>query len=319
MKLRAKMPVKATEKSLRVCLESVYRQWKSRAGEVRKAELTDDGWFEILIGPNLHPQEFGYIEPAKNPISQEGNIFQVSIIGSTSEKLKAIFQELSMKIIEHEVESGYISEVLLCSGEGIQFQLVEADWQPMQSGMNHLTQVGSQAAVPLSENEIKLTSTDRSTVTPPTMSSSLLIIDAMNLLARCYWATAYSKEEHELMKSSKGKFTNAIKPLTEKLVKMIRRFAPTHIAVVWDPPGGRSTLWRRRLADFYKANRDNKEDPVPFKEQIETAKSVFRAMNIQQFHVDTMEADDLAGSLSKRWSTEINGNCLLWSNDKDYF
>ncbi|WP_240416563.1 5'-3' exonuclease [Paenibacillus periandrae] len=324
MNLKVQLPIKATGPSLRTCFESILRQWKDLHGVVRKGRITETGWLEIMIGLELHPGEAGYREVETPRIQEREGIFTLSIVGCDVDQVRETFRLIYKKIMEFESLYRLMGEVVLYKGDGICFKMIKSEWQPSQSS-EHLRSVSIEIqSLANSSQDIKKTEAEepnrsKEEVIKLPASPSLLLIDGMNILSRCYYGSSRGKEEHELMRSTQGVFTNAIKPLTEKLLKVIRKFAPTNILVLWDPPGGRSTLRRRQLADFYKHSRDSKKTPESLKEQIETAKSLFEAMNIKQIHVDSYEADDLAGSISKRWSLEINDLCYLWSNDKDYF
>src|SRR5690606_19820926 len=103
-------------------------------------------------------------------------------------------------------------------------------------------------------------------------------IDASNLINACYYATAQGKEETELMKSSTGEYTNAIKALIDRFISIVRIYAPTHCVLAIDSK--RSELYRRDIYPKYKANRDGKERPVSLEQQIPLAYELFEAMNI---------------------------------------
>jgi 5'-3' exonuclease len=148
-------------------------------------------------------------------------------------------------------------------------------------------------------------------------NNRLLLIDMSNLVSACYYATAYGVDEEKLMKSPSGLFTNAIKPMMERFVKIIRKFACTHVAVTIDEK--RELTWRRVLYDSYKRPRDEKEKPQSLTEQFQTAMDLFSAMEIPMIKVDEMEADDIIGTLSKLWVENNKGDVIILSNDKDLY
>ncbi|WP_186327586.1 5'-3' exonuclease [Paenibacillus sp. Y412MC10] len=335
MKLNVKLPVKASGKSVRACFESIHRQWTNRSGSVRSTKITEDQWLELIIGPQLYPGEIGYTEPVSTQLVEHDGVCELTLTGLTAHELMDAFQLIGRKIDAFEAQSRCLAEIEFLSGDNVRLLLKPSSWQPKSELMSTLIPSMAATNSPALKKETKPTQSPVQQGQPseqkgqpvalqeepaPKMpaSPSLLIIDGMNILSRCYWATAYNKEEHQLLRSSKGVFTNAIKPLTEKLIKVIRKYAPTNLVVVWDPPGGRKSLWRRELCPSYKATRDDKEDPISFTQQIETAKAVFAQMNIKQYYVDRYEADDIAGYFSTLWSKEINDRCYLYSNDKDY-
>jgi 5'-3' exonuclease len=142
---------------------------------------------------------------------------------------------------------------------------------------------------------------------------TLLLIDGFNLLSRCYFATAYGKEMHDLPRNSKGQFTNAIRVTIQKLLMLVREHEPTHITVAWDVKRD-ETLRREKYAD-YKGTRN--ELPEPLIQQFETLVELFDTIGISQLTIPRYEADDIIGTLVNRWRKEKDGECIIYSNDRD--
>jgi 5'-3' exonuclease len=142
---------------------------------------------------------------------------------------------------------------------------------------------------------------------------TLLLIDGFNLLSRCYFATAYGKEMHELPRNSKGQFTNAIRVTIQKLLMLMREHGPTHIAVAWDVKR-EETLRREKFAE-YKGTRN--ELPEPLIQQYETLVGLFDTLGITQLTIPRYEADDIIGTMAERWRNERDGECIIYSNDRD--
>lgn len=141
----------------------------------------------------------------------------------------------------------------------------------------------------------------------------LLLIDGNNLLNRQFYGTAYGKADSELMQTSSGVYTNAIKPTFQKLFSMIEQFEPTHLAFCMDIP--REETFRRRLYPDYKGTRG--ERPLPLLQQFQTLTDILDKVGIPYFRFSPYEADDIAGSLAARWKAEQKGTCYIYSNDKD--
>jgi 5'-3' exonuclease len=142
---------------------------------------------------------------------------------------------------------------------------------------------------------------------------TLLLIDGFNLLSRCYFATAYGKEMHDLPRNSKGQFTNAIRVTIQKLLMLVREHEPTHITVAWDVKRD-ETLRREKFAD-YKGTRN--ELPEALIQQFETLVELFDSIGINQLTIPRYEADDIIGTLVNRWRNEKNAECIIYSNDRD--
>ena len=143
----------------------------------------------------------------------------------------------------------------------------------------------------------------------------LLVIDGFNLLSRGYFATAYNKAEDQLPRNSAGLYTNGLHVFLQKLFNLIEEYETTHLAVAWDVK--REDTARRQKYDFYKASRS--ELAPALIQQHETLKTVLDQMGIKQYTMAPHEADDIIGSITKMWSTNMQTDCLIYSNDKDFY
>lgn len=292
MELKVSLPVNGSALAMGCSLDSLIKQWKEAPeGAIRRAYINQRK-LVIEIGEYFEIGEEGYRGLSTQELTQQGNTYSIDLVGTTFEKISQVFRLIPRKM--QECSENKVMEIEIIEGEGFQFRIIESAWQ-QHSDVNSLP--------PIEEAG----------------KNVLLLIDGMNLINRSYHGSAYKKEESELSRSSKGVFTNGVKTFVIKLLNVLRTIDPSHVAVLWDPDGGRSTLWRRQVAAYYKANRDISEQPIPLKEQIITTKNVLSAMCIPQYQVPTMEADDLIGSLAKRWSNQGMGKCYMWSNDNDYF
>lgn len=139
----------------------------------------------------------------------------------------------------------------------------------------------------------------------------LILIDGSNVLTTAYHAT-----KKNMLKNSKGTYTNAVYIMAQKVMDMISRSRPTHLAICWDE--GREHTFRRKIYPAYKANR--KESDPELKQQFATAKQLFSNIGIPQFSHEEIEADDAIGTINDIWRKE-KGNAIVGiiSNDKDLF
>ncbi len=159
------------------------------------------------------------------------------------------------------------------------------------------------------------------------MTEKLLIIDGSSLLSTSFYATdtaylmAKTDEDKEkalerLMKTSDGRYTNGVFPFMRTLLSLIKKNQPTHLAVVWDV--SRQTFRQEIAGGTYKGTR--KATPHPLKEQFISTQNLLQGI-IPQFlsgrdDEEVYEADDFAGSLAKRFQTEIP--VFLHTKDEDY-
>lgn len=132
----------------------------------------------------------------------------------------------------------------------------------------------------------------------------LLLIDGNSVLFRGFYATAYGN----IMKTSKGVYTNAVYAFANMLNKAIRTIQPDYCAVAFDK--GKHTF-RHDIAPDYKAGR--RETPEELVGQFQLVREMLEAYNLPYFEFDTIEADDIIGSLSKKYNVET---CIL-SSDRD--
>ena len=112
----------------------------------------------------------------------------------------------------------------------------------------------------------------------------LFLLDAYALIYRAYFA--FSKNPRV---NSRGENTSAAFGFTNVLIDILKNERPTHIAVVFDPPGG-STV---RQEDFkeYKAHREAM--PEDIRSMIGPIKNLIRSFNIEVIEVAGYEAIQL--------------------------
>lgn len=143
----------------------------------------------------------------------------------------------------------------------------------------------------------------------------LLLIDGFNLLSRGYFATSYNKEPEELPINGEGRFTNAVNIFMTKLFQLIREQNLDSVHVSWD--GKRNEGLRNQEYDFYKAQRTDL--PEPLIDQYHFLTEILSDLQVPQSSAPGYEADDIMGTLAKRWGNERNGDVILYSNDRDLF
>ena len=136
----------------------------------------------------------------------------------------------------------------------------------------------------------------------------LFLLDAYALIYRAYFAFSKNPRINSL-----GQNTSAAFGFTNVLIDIIKNEKPTHIAVVFDPPGG--SVQRQEDFQEYKANREAM--PEDIRSMILPIKELIRAFNIEVIEVAGYEADDVVGSLSIL--AEKHGfTTYMMTPDKDY-
>lgn len=137
--------------------------------------------------------------------------------------------------------------------------------------------------------------------------NKFFILDAYALIFRAYYAFINNPRYN-----SKGLNTSAIFGFTNVLDEILKKENPTHIAVCFDAP---AATFRKDIYPEYKANRD--ATPEDIKKSIPYIKEILAAFKIPIFEQAGFEADDLAGSLAKKFSGS-DFEIYLMTSDKDY-
>jgi DNA polymerase-1 len=135
----------------------------------------------------------------------------------------------------------------------------------------------------------------------------LFLIDAYALIFRAYYAFIKNPRIN-----SKGFNTSAVFGFTNSLLEIIRVEKPTHLAVVFDPPGG---SFRKEVYPEYKANRD--ATPEDIIASVPLIHKVLEGLQIPARVEAGFEADDLIGCLAKK--AEVQGyDVYMMTPDKDF-
>jgi len=132
----------------------------------------------------------------------------------------------------------------------------------------------------------------------------LLIVDGNSILFRAYWATA----KFNLMRTSKGEYTNAIFGFANMLRGALNKLKPSHCVVALDKA---KHNFRHDIFTDYKGNRE--AAPEPLVPQFALVREYLKSANIPYLEYDEFEADDIIGSLSKHFDVES----LILTSDRD--
>ncbi len=131
----------------------------------------------------------------------------------------------------------------------------------------------------------------------------LILIDGNSLLNRAFYATP-------VFTTKDGKPTNGIFGFVKLLLKIISDKKPTHVAVAFDV---HAPTFRHKLYADYKAGR--KPMPEDLKEQFPVLKELLTLMGIRICEMAGHEADDIIGTLSRRFSIQT----YIYTGDRDAY
>lgn len=136
--------------------------------------------------------------------------------------------------------------------------------------------------------------------------NTLYLIDGHSLIFRMYYAFL-----RRPMINSKGEDTSILFGFTKYLLELIAREQPTHLAVMFDPPGG---TFRHEMYPAYKATRT--ATPELVKAALEPLTEIVRALDIPVLMKPGFEADDVIGSVARRFAAQ-DFNVYMVTPDKD--
>ncbi|MGB1241855.1 MAG: 5'-3' exonuclease, partial [Chitinophagales bacterium] len=135
----------------------------------------------------------------------------------------------------------------------------------------------------------------------------LFLLDAFALIYRAY----FSFIRNPLI-NSKGQDVSAITGYVNILNDLLTNQGATHLAVVFDPPGG---TFRHKEFPFYKANRE--EMPEGIRSALPYIKDITKAFNVPMLEVENYEADDVIGTVAKKAARD-GFTVFMVTPDKDY-
>lgn len=139
------------------------------------------------------------------------------------------------------------------------------------------------------------------------MQQTVFLIDAYAMIYRAYFAFMRSPRIN-----SKGVNTSAIFGFVSSFTDLVLKRRPTHAAVAFDLHG---PTFRHELYPDYKANRQAQPEDigvaVPFVHRF------VRALGIAEASCQGYEADDVVGTLSRRFAAE-GCDVVMVTPDKDY-
>ncbi|WP_250673443.1 5'-3' exonuclease H3TH domain-containing protein [Paraclostridium ghonii] len=163
-----------------------------------------------------------------------------------------------------------------------------------------------------------------------TDKEKLLVIDGSSLLSTSYFArlprqimfakTIEEKEQYydKILQTKDGIYTNGVFGFMQIMLSMIREQKPTHLAVCLDST---RMTFRKLIYNDYKGTR--KPIEVPLKEQYDLLRDMLEAIGVKVLisspskdYTNVFEADDFAGTLSKKFQSQIP--VALYTKDEDY-
>ena len=135
-------------------------------------------------------------------------------------------------------------------------------------------------------------------------SKTLVLVDGSSYLYRAFHALPP-------LANSKGEPTGAVYGVLNMLAKLVKEYAPEHLAVVFDAPG---KTFRDELFAEYKAHRPPMPDDL--RAQIAPLLEAVDAQGLPLLRIEGVEADDVIGTLARR-ALAAGLEVVISTGDKD--
>ncbi len=139
--------------------------------------------------------------------------------------------------------------------------------------------------------------------------SRIVLVDGNSIMNRAFYGIMGSK----ILSTSDGTYTNAVYGFLAILFKILDDLNPEYLAVAFDL---KAPTARHKMYEGYKANRKGMPDELA--QQMPIIKEVLRLMNITIIEKEGYEADDVLGTLARRFEADGEEVTIL-SGDRDTF
>ena len=134
--------------------------------------------------------------------------------------------------------------------------------------------------------------------------SPFILVDGSSYLFRAFHAMPP-------LTNRKGQATGAIYGVINMLGKLLEKYHPEKMAVIFDAKG---PTFRNEMYSEYKAHRPPMPDEL--RSQIEPIHEIVKALGLPLLVIDGVEADDVMGTFAQQ-ATEAQHDTLISTGDKD--
>ena len=136
----------------------------------------------------------------------------------------------------------------------------------------------------------------------------LLVMDGHAMVFRAWFAL---QQARPMTVRKTGEDVRGVYSFTSTFFKTMADRDPTHVAIVFDPPG---PTFRHEQFVAYKANRP--DAPKELHQNLERVKQVMRAFGVPIYELAGYEADDVLGTIAA-YATENAIDCIIVTGDTD--
>lgn len=142
-------------------------------------------------------------------------------------------------------------------------------------------------------------------MSPAAKHPRLVLIDAHALIHRAFHAIPF-------LSTKGGELTNAVYGFTSTVLSVLKELQPEYVAVSFDLP--EPTFRHKQYAD-YKATRQKAPDEL--RSQFGRVREVVDVLGMPVFEIPGYEADDVIGSLAKKYGSQNGLEVYIVTGDKD--
>ncbi len=135
-------------------------------------------------------------------------------------------------------------------------------------------------------------------------NGKLFLLDGHSIVYKAFHAMGS-------LSNSQGEPTGAVYGFLQTFHRILRDYAPSHLAVIFDPPG---KSFRNDVFPEYKANRP--PQPPELTQQFTTLRTLLDVMKVPVFEIARYEADDVLATMA-HWALTQGGDACIVSVDKD--
>ncbi len=133
----------------------------------------------------------------------------------------------------------------------------------------------------------------------------IVLIDAHALIHRAFHAIPF-------LATKDGELTNAVYGFTATVLSVLKELKPEYIAVSFDLP---EPTFRHKQYKDYKATRQKAPDEL--RSQFGRVYEVVKVLGMPVFEVPGFEADDVLGTLAKKFASDNGLEAYIVTGDKD--
>jgi DNA polymerase-1 len=143
-------------------------------------------------------------------------------------------------------------------------------------------------------------------LTPTARENTLFLVDVSSFIFRAFFAI-------RSLSSRSGEPTNAVYGVAAMLGRLIEEANPKYLTIVYD---SKEPSFRKEVYPEYKANRsETPDDLIP---QFDRIEDLIAKMKLHSIRKSSVEADDLIGTLTHRWTEENpKHEVMVVTGDKD--